>query len=568
MTRVFQDYVAPFADFIASRQRASGAITAYPTTKIEPTFGYQACFGLVRFPEYHSMVRSWLQWCVDHQNMPDPDGKYATLWTHNVVGADEVKSTGADADDSALAHFITVSKELYLFGDDTSRSFVRGLRDRLEHSASSLETLIQADHLSIVKKSNTTEYAMDNAETWRGLTDMAWLCTNAFGSPSDAPYYEALASAVATAYEATLWDVTQGRYKVATSITRTRKGRVGGISGSNLQWYKGRIATISGAAKGRVASIAGSTATMLTPADAGNFVLNDRVYWDDNSDGLSPRSGILRVLSSNAGTGLVTFSANVAATISGAANNDYIFPNTLTMATVADGGNCLFGDALNLSTVPTGASLRTGSLTVAENGSASTGVVGFLQNVRTAVTGLAVNDYLIPGSQSDLSDTPFAVKAGDVLVLATDTAGATLRSGSLTVQTVDTATGLVTCTGAVTAGIAAAAVGDYVYRDTLMYPDCTAQIFAIAHGLLSPTGARAIAQYAAFNARLPNWHLLDQDGDSFIHGWLGYVAHLMGDRDRCATFVEKVYREMLLAADAQFFPAEAGWLLRTIAAHI
>jgi hypothetical protein len=561
-TLPFDEMAAGFADFILSKVRASGAIITYPSTHVEPTWGHQACFGLVEDRRHHRTIRNWLQWCADRLNSPDANNVYGTLNSYDVSGATEVIGTQADADDTACAHFLTCCKELFEKGDATSRKFVRDIQRHVEVVATALEQLLQANGLAIARYNFAIQYGMDNCEVYQGLKNMAYLCGAAFNSAAGAAYYQALADACLAGIEANLWDATQARYKVAVGLERTSKGRVGGISGNDIHWYKGRISAIGGAVKGRVASIAGATVTLVTAGDAANFAVNDRVYFDPSLVGATPRSGIPRVLSINLGAGTVTFSTSLATTVPAAVANDYLFPNTITVSPAADAANFAFSEGFTVSSLASGGSLRTGNLTAAEAGNATTGVVQILTNsVLSGVTGLAVNDYCLPTGQANLLST-FAVRAGDVLVLDDTSDGSSLRTGSLTVSAVNTTTGIVTCSGPVTTGVPAAVAMDYVFRESLIYADNTVQLFPILCGVLEPTSARALALWARFKVNLPNAALHDMDGDVFIHANILRVAQLMNDREWVATYIEKAYRENLVSGSGTFYTAEAGWLMK------
>jgi len=74
-------------------------------------------------------------------------------------------------------------------------------------------------------------------------------------------------------------------------------------------------------------------------------------------------------------------------------------------------------------------------------------------------------DTTIGGAVLKLSDPGdvFAFAPGQVCVLSANQDGSSLRSGTLTVLGVDRGTGQVTMTGAITSGVAAAAVSDWVF---------------------------------------------------------------------------------------------------------
>ena len=100
---------------------------------------------------------------------------------------------------------------------------------------------------------------------------------------------------------------------------------------------------------------------------------------------------------------------------------------------------------------------------------------------------------------------------------------------------------------------------------TTWYPDATAQLFPIVHGVLAPGASRATSLYAAFNKHYPAWDQL-QIPDAFPWAMVADAAVVMGDTGRALLYVQAV--ESKYAASGFPWPwycAEAGWFVDTTA---
>jgi hypothetical protein len=95
------------------------------------------------------------------------------------------------------------------------------------------------------------------------------------------------------------------------------------------------------------------------------------------------------------------------------------------------------------------------------------------------------------------------------------------------------------------------------------YPDATAQLFPIVHGVTPATGTRARNLYAAFNAHYPSWDLL-KFPDSFPWAVVSGAAIAMSDRTRASVYVNTVQRQYAATGFTwPWYDAEAGWFIRT-----
>jgi hypothetical protein len=201
------------ADWLDGRQLADGAIL-YSSTKIEPYYANLGATGLTKVPAQLPHVRSWMQWFVSHINARDVWGLGGTIYDYAYNGSSETATDTADSVDSYNATFLTLARELYDTGDQTSREYVLSIKPSLERLANAVLALQQPDGLTIALPNWQIAYLMDNSEVYRGLTDMAYLESNAFNNASQGATYANAASRVASGIQG-LWNATSSTFAYA-----------------------------------------------------------------------------------------------------------------------------------------------------------------------------------------------------------------------------------------------------------------------------------------------------------------------------------------------------------------
>jgi hypothetical protein len=136
-----------------------------------------------------------------------------------------------------------------------------------------------------------------------------------------------------------------------------------------------------------------------------------------------------------------------------------------------DAANFSVGQKLRVSATVGGA-LRTGEVEVASV-HVGLGKITATGDWDTGIAAIAIGDYVYDSSyDTDETTIKLATPAdagnfsAGMVCRVSATVGGALRTGTVEVDSVDTGAGTVTFTGAVTAGIAAAVVGDYIYDNT------------------------------------------------------------------------------------------------------
>ncbi len=201
------------AAWLDSQQLQDGAIL-YTTTKIEPYYANLAAIGLTKIPAQLPHARQWMAWFVNHINTTDVWGLGSTVYDYGYSGGVETPLNSADAVDSYNATFLTLARVLYDTGDPTSQQYVVSLKPTLERLAATIVAIQQSDGLTIAQPGTKFAYLIDNAEVYRGFSDLSYLETTAFGNGANASMYTRDAHLVAAGISS-LWNASTSTYACA-----------------------------------------------------------------------------------------------------------------------------------------------------------------------------------------------------------------------------------------------------------------------------------------------------------------------------------------------------------------
>jgi hypothetical protein len=201
------------ATWLDTQQLQDGAIL-YTTTKIEPYYANNAATGLTKIPAQLPRARQWMAWFVNHINATDVWGLGGTVYDYSYSGGTETPLNSADSVDSYNATFLTLARVLYDTGDPTSQQYVVSLKPTLERLAATIVAIQQSDGLTISQPGVKFAYLMDNAEVYRGFSDLSYLETNAFGDGASASTYTQDAQRVAAGISS-LWNASISTYAYA-----------------------------------------------------------------------------------------------------------------------------------------------------------------------------------------------------------------------------------------------------------------------------------------------------------------------------------------------------------------
>lgn len=203
--------VAAQGAWLAKNQLPDGAIL-YTASEIEPYFANVAAAGMLKAPGALPNVQAWMRWFIGHLNVTDAWGLGSTCYDYSVSASGvETSLDTADSVDSYNATFLTLARQLWDTKDAASQAYVTSVRTTLELLADTVMRLQQSDGLTIAMPSYPVAYLEDNCEVWRGLNDLAYLETTAFGDTTSATVYASAASKVGAGI-ASLWNAQNGNY--------------------------------------------------------------------------------------------------------------------------------------------------------------------------------------------------------------------------------------------------------------------------------------------------------------------------------------------------------------------
>ncbi len=188
-----------------------GAIL-YTSTEIEPYFSNLGAIGLTKNPAYYSQVKAWMQWYINHLNYPDKWGLYCTVYDYNVAGTTETSTNSADSTDSYAATFLSLAWAYWQTGDPDAQAYIKTLSYQLDCIGGVIVQTQQSNGLTWALPDYQIEYLMDNAEVYKGVTDLANLEHYAFNNTTSQNYYNAIAAEVKNGIQNTLWNSSSNSY--------------------------------------------------------------------------------------------------------------------------------------------------------------------------------------------------------------------------------------------------------------------------------------------------------------------------------------------------------------------
>jgi len=213
--------------WVSGSVQADGAIL-YTPQQIDPYFANIAAIGMTKDPNRMPQVVAWMNWYINHLNWPDQWGLYGTTYNYTVTDGVETSTDDADSTDSYASTFLTLAWNAWESGDAAARSYILGLSYQLDVIGGVLIQTQQSDGLTWAKPNYQIKYLMDNAEGYRGLSDLASLYKSAFGDTSKSAYYSAAASSMQAGILG-MW--MNGKWAVY-------KNDIGGLAAPNLKtWY-------------------------------------------------------------------------------------------------------------------------------------------------------------------------------------------------------------------------------------------------------------------------------------------------------------------------------------------
>ena len=207
---------------VAACRRDSGAICTFrDRTHINPYFAHLSAIGLCFTKGYRVQAKDWINWYLGHLNLPDSSGLRGTGDDYNVVNDAEVATGDYDSADSYAALFLTLCRTYIERTDD--REFLVAKKRELAVIADVICVLQDHDGLTWAKqKPPRVKYLMDNAECYRGLRDMEFLCDRVLSDPVLATKYRRAADALSVGIES-LWNQPQSSYDWAKFADGTRQ---------------------------------------------------------------------------------------------------------------------------------------------------------------------------------------------------------------------------------------------------------------------------------------------------------------------------------------------------------
>jgi len=191
---------------ITTCQLPSGAIiTSYPgNPRIVPYFAHLALYGVVEAGGYEEQVKAYLNWYVNHLELPDRFGIYGTVYDYTVTAdGQEIPEGSYDSSDSYAATFLNLVWRYYLATRE--KAWLKEHKDELETVAGAILATRDKDGLTLVRPDWQVKYLMDNCEVYEGLQNYALLQEEVWGDKHKAYFYQKLAGKVKEAVFRKMW---------------------------------------------------------------------------------------------------------------------------------------------------------------------------------------------------------------------------------------------------------------------------------------------------------------------------------------------------------------------------
>ncbi|PYY23946.1 MAG: hypothetical protein DMG62_05725 [Acidobacteria bacterium] len=196
----YQSNLTATGNYVAGQQLPDGAIL-YTTDQIDPYFGNLAAIGWLKDNSTNRIpaVEAWMSWYINHFNWPDYSGIYGTVYNYNVSNGIETPTQSYDSADAYAATFLTLAESLWNTGDAGAQAYLKNIGWYDFNVVGNVVTnLQQSDGLVVAKPDYAIKYTMDNAEDYRGLSDLAALALQAFDDSGSQNWYNVHASDIQT----------------------------------------------------------------------------------------------------------------------------------------------------------------------------------------------------------------------------------------------------------------------------------------------------------------------------------------------------------------------------------
>ncbi len=194
-TTPYQGNFSATSQWASQFSQSDGSILYVPG-QIEPYFANIDAIGMTKDPNRMPQVVAWMKWYMNHLNWPDKWGLYGTMYNYTVTNGVETPTDDCDSTDSYASTFLTLAWNAWQSGNTNARTYIKTLSYQLDVIGGVLIQTQQSDGLTWAKPDYQIKYLMDNAEGYRGLSDLASLYKNAFGDTVKAAYYSAAAASM------------------------------------------------------------------------------------------------------------------------------------------------------------------------------------------------------------------------------------------------------------------------------------------------------------------------------------------------------------------------------------
>ncbi len=197
--------------WLKSLQLPSGAILlSTDRSAINPYFSNLAMWALLKAdPKSSDVARKWIDWYINHLNMPGFSGVPGSIYDFMVKDGREMNLGTCDSFDSYGGTFLSLVSRYYSVTHD--RPFLDSRLDSILLVLEAMQKTIGEHGLALSRPDSRVAYLMDNVEVWRGLKDIS-LTLQELGKIKEAFEAENLAKDLEKAIEVRLWSTSLGVY--------------------------------------------------------------------------------------------------------------------------------------------------------------------------------------------------------------------------------------------------------------------------------------------------------------------------------------------------------------------
>jgi hypothetical protein len=208
----YQKNIKATSTWLSSQTLSDGAIL-YSSTEIDPYFSNLAAIGWLSDTNQISAVEAWVQWYIVHLNSSDYNGLNSTIYTYTVKNGAETSTGVYDSADSYAATFLSLTEALWNTNDQGAQTLIKNIGEqKFERIAKVIIGLQQSNGLVYAKPDYQIEYLMDNSEDYRGLSDFAFLATQAWNDTAATTKYAAYAAKIQAGIQSVLYNSSTGLY--------------------------------------------------------------------------------------------------------------------------------------------------------------------------------------------------------------------------------------------------------------------------------------------------------------------------------------------------------------------